>query len=285
MDSMTVAIEHRADLETISDDARDAAARSPRADEAQIDRSVKSGEGDVMAENNASAMPADEQIRLLKTQLDEALARENDLKSKLATTATRADSADALVQAHSVKVKELEAQIAAGAQAMETQAIAEQAKRADALEEELAALKSTREAEIQKEAEVRTKAIVMMGPQFRCDGQDAREIQATVIKKFAPDRGRERGEVGRVHRDPLRCALRRPRQDGALVRSCRRSPGDADRFAARGAHRREGRRRAASRPLEGRPEEVIEPSRASSSSSTPLNEGLVRGLRSQEIPP
>jgi hypothetical protein len=172
---------------SILDDARYAAARTERADEAQIDRSVKSGEGDVMAEKNASAMPADEQIRLLKTQLDEALVRENDLKSQLATTATRADSADAIVQARTVRIAELESQLASGAQAMETAAIAEQAQRADTLEEELATLKASREAEIQKEAEVRSKALVMMGPQFRCDGQDARQIQSAVIKKFAPD--------------------------------------------------------------------------------------------------
>jgi len=174
---------------TILDDNRYAAPRMQRADDLQIDRSRETTEGDVMADKPTpgSSMTPDEQIRLLKTQLDEATARANDLQSKLASAATRADSADALVQARTVRITELEAQIAAGAQAVETQAVQEQAERADALETELAQLKATREAEIQKEAQVRTKAIVMMGPEFRCDGQDARQVQATVIKKFAPD--------------------------------------------------------------------------------------------------
>lgn len=159
-----------------------------RMDVSQIDRSHEATESDVMAKESASgSMTTDEQIRLLKTQLDEATARANDLQSKLSTAETRADSADAIVQARNVRITELESTIAAGAQAAESAAIAEQAARADAAEEELAKLKASREGEIQKQAEVRAKAVVMMGAEFRCDGQDTREVQAAVIKKYAPE--------------------------------------------------------------------------------------------------
>jgi hypothetical protein len=69
---------------------------------------------------------------------------------------------------------------------METEAIAEQAQRADATEAELAKLRATRDEEIRKAAEVRVKAVTLMGHEFRVDGLTDRAIQATVIKKYAP---------------------------------------------------------------------------------------------------
>jgi hypothetical protein len=133
-----------------------------------------------------ATMSPEEQIRLLKQQLDDATKRSGELQSQLATTATRADAADALVQARNVRIVELEVQLANGAQAMETEAIKQQAERADAAEQALAELKATRETEIRKEAEVRTKATLLLGTEFRADGMSTRQIQATAIKKFAP---------------------------------------------------------------------------------------------------
>ena len=136
---------------------------------------------------STGSMSPEEQIRLLKQQADNATVLANELQTKLAAAETRADSAEANLQQRTVRVSELEAQLAAGSQAMETEAIKEHATRADAAEEKLESLEKAREADIQRSASVRTKAVVMMGAEFRCDGMSDRDVQAAVLKKFAPN--------------------------------------------------------------------------------------------------
>lgn len=132
------------------------------------------------------AMTLEEQVRALKAQLVDAEKKLGDQAIVLSTAQTRADSADAKLKTSEERIVELEQKLAAGASAIETEAVAAQATRADAAEKELAELKKNRETDIRNAAEVRVKAITVMGPEFRVDGMTERAIQSTVIKKFAP---------------------------------------------------------------------------------------------------
>lgn len=127
-----------------------------------------------------------EQIASLKVQLTEAEKTASLRKSELDQAVARADAADARTKTMEERLTALESQLAAGATALETEAIREHATRADSAEQALADLKASREEEIRKAAEVRVKAITVMGPEFRVDGMNERSIQVTVIKKFAP---------------------------------------------------------------------------------------------------
>lgn len=84
------------------------------------------------------------------------------------------------------RVAALERQIAAGATAVETEAVRAQSARADSLSVELAKLKSGLPEAIRAAAELRVRASAVMPPGWRFDGMDDRSIMAAVIMHFAP---------------------------------------------------------------------------------------------------
>jgi hypothetical protein len=136
--------------------------------------------------NQAMAdMTADEQVRALKLQLDESKKESSQRKDALDAATATSEASRAKIATLEGEVARLSGQLAAGATAMETEAIAKQAGRADAAETELAKLKAEREPDIRKAAEVRIKAMAMMGADFRVDGMKDRAIKSVVIKRFA----------------------------------------------------------------------------------------------------
>ena len=137
-------------------------------------------------ENPMPDMTADEQVRALKLRCDEADKTLTERKDALDTTTAERDALKGKVATLETQVTTLTAQIAAGAEAMQTEAIAQHAAARKDAEDKLASLQSTREAEIRKAAEVRIKAKAVMGSEFRLDGMPDRVIQCAVIKKFAP---------------------------------------------------------------------------------------------------
>lgn len=143
-------------------------------------------QGEVMSLKTDTEMSPDEQIRALKAQLDGVTKERDQRQDALTAAEAQRDAERAKVTTLTEKVTSLETQLAAGATAMETEAIAEQARRADSAELELSKLKATRETEIRKAAEVRAKAMTLMGPEFRVDDMSDRTIQSVVIKKYAP---------------------------------------------------------------------------------------------------
>lgn len=134
----------------------------------------------------ADDITAVEQVRALKFRTDELEKTLAERKDALDATITERDQALAKIKTLEEQVGRLNTQLAAGAKAMETEAIKIHAERADAADGELAKLKGSRDEDIRKAAEVRVKAQVILGPEYRCDGKPDREIQAAVIKKFAP---------------------------------------------------------------------------------------------------
>lgn len=131
-------------------------------------------------------MDKDEQIRALKLRCDEADKTMSERKDALDSATLERDQLRGKVATLETQVATLTAQAAAGATAMETEAIKTQATRADAAETKLAQLESTREAEIRRATEIRLKARAVMGSDFKTDGMPDRVVQCAVIKKFAP---------------------------------------------------------------------------------------------------
>lgn len=133
-----------------------------------------------------SDITADEQVRALKLRCDQ---NDADLKTRQdaldAATGER-DAAQAELKTLKERVVTLEAQIAAGHTALETEAIKSHSERADAAEATVQQMKANRETEIRVAAELRSKASAVMGDKFRPEGMTDRAIREIVIKKLAP---------------------------------------------------------------------------------------------------
>lgn len=134
----------------------------------------------------AITMDPEEQIRALKLRLDENDKTLTERKDALDTVTKERDELKARCDSLTEQVGALNTKLAAGATAMETEAIAKHAKRADDAEAKLNALEQSRPAEIRRAAELRLKAQAVMGADFRCDGMPDRAVQCAVIRKLAP---------------------------------------------------------------------------------------------------
>lgn len=137
------------------------------------------------AEENT--MTLEEQVRALKLQLDEATKATVERKDALDTAVTERDTAVAKVKTLGDEVEQLKARIATESAALEADAVAKLAARADAAEDKLKKIEDGREADIRKAAELRIKAGAIMGPDFRCDGKSDRDVQLAVIKHLSRD--------------------------------------------------------------------------------------------------
>lgn len=132
------------------------------------------------------AMDKDEQIRALKLRCDENDKTLTERKDALDAAARERDELKARCDSLTEQVAALNTKLAAGATAMETEAIAKHAKRADDAEAKLTALEQKRPDDIRRAAELRLKAQAVMGSDFRCDGMPDRAVQCAVIRKLAP---------------------------------------------------------------------------------------------------
>lgn len=137
-------------------------------------------------EERHDTMDPQEQIRALKLRCDENDVKAKERQDALDAATGERDAAQGEVKTLKERVSALEGQIAAGAQAMETEAVAAQRTRADAAEASLEQMRASREAEIRAAAELRIKAQAVMGDKFRCDGLSDRAIRELVVKKLAP---------------------------------------------------------------------------------------------------
>lgn len=120
---------------------------------AQIDRNNKSGElGDTM-----------------KT-LEEAKARIDELGGENTTLKTR--------------ITELEALVASGAQAAESEAVKKATERADAAEQKVARFDETFTTAVQARAKLEREAAAVLGAQVRLDGLTDRQIHELAVKRL-----------------------------------------------------------------------------------------------------
>lgn len=131
-------------------------------------------------------MTADEQVRALKLRCDQNDAELKTRQDALDAVTSERDAAQAEAKTLKETVAALQAQIAAGHTALETEAIKTHSQRADAAEATVQQMKANREAEIRAAAELRIKASAVMGDKFRPEGMSDRAIREIVIKKLAP---------------------------------------------------------------------------------------------------
>jgi hypothetical protein len=150
----------------------------------QIDQSGARREPLSMADNT----PPDpnEQIRLLTVRADQAesarAAVDSDLK------AARRDAAERSAQLKTAleRITALEAQIAAGASAVETEAIAKHVARADAAEAELARIKTEMPVLVSERAGLIARVGALVGSQMRLDSMSTRDLLAAGVKHMRP---------------------------------------------------------------------------------------------------
>ncbi len=137
-------------------------------------------------EERSDAMDKDEQIRALKLRCDQSDAELKTRQDALDAATGERDAAQAEAKTLKEQNAALQAQIAAGHTALETEAIKTHSQRADAAEATVQQMKANREAEIRAAAELRIKAQAVMGPKFSPMGMTDRAIREIVIKKLAP---------------------------------------------------------------------------------------------------
>jgi uncharacterized protein len=169
-----IAINHVA---TALDNARAGREAAARMDALAADEEI---------EERSDAMDKDEQIRALKLRCDQSDAEIKTRQDALDAANGERDGAQAEVKTLKERVAALEAQIAAGHTALETEAIKTHSQRADSAEATVQQMKANREAEIRAAAELRIKACAVMGDKFSPIGMPDRAIREIVIKKLAP---------------------------------------------------------------------------------------------------
>lgn len=166
-----------------------AATQMPRAD-GHFDRSGTHHESGPMATTPpAGTTPppdAAEQIRLLTVRADEADRVASERRDAIERTTRESDGLRAELATARERIATLEAQAAAGASALETAAIGEQRRRADAAERELSELRSGQPAQIRQRAGLIAKAQAVLGPDFRADGLTDREILVAGLRRLRP---------------------------------------------------------------------------------------------------
>lgn len=156
---------------------------SARADE--LDRP---GPGPEIGHMPTPVPPPDpsEQIRLLTVRADEADRIAATRHDALTTVTGERDGLRAELTTAKERVAALEAQIAAGAGAVENAAVHEQRTRADAAERELQKVRDQQPGMVRARASLVSKAQATIGPQFRCDSLTDREILVAGVRHLSP---------------------------------------------------------------------------------------------------
>lgn len=141
----------------------------------------------VPAEKRAGAgtiMETEEQIRSLKAQLAESEKLAKERMDALDEHQARADRAEARATTLEQQARELETRLAAGASALETDAIREQAERADRAETVVRDNEARFDAAVRERTATIRRALVVMGDEFNPDRMSSREIQSIVVKRL-----------------------------------------------------------------------------------------------------
>jgi hypothetical protein len=148
---------------------------APARADAEIDRLGRHAE--------SGSMDKDEQIRSLKAQLADAVAKLAPIETSATQATSRADAADATVVTLRAENGELRAQIAAAAQVVETEAIKRERIRADEAETTIRRLDAERDDAIQARAELERQVAIVV-PDLKMRGLPDRQIIATAVKRL-----------------------------------------------------------------------------------------------------
>lgn len=125
-----------------------------------------------------------EALRSLEAQRAEAEARANSAETQVNSEKLRADTAEGKIAVLEQEISDLKVKIAAGATAVETEAVVREKMRADQAEAKVIAFDKTYETRLRQRSALERKAAVVLGDDFRMDSLDDREIMATVVKKL-----------------------------------------------------------------------------------------------------
>lgn len=122
-----------------------------------------------------------EALRSLESQRAELETRAQQAETAVAAEKLRADTSDGKIVELEKRIQELEATIAAGSNAVESEAIAREATRADAAEKKVAEFDKRFEVRCRERAALVSKAQVII-PDVRLDDLSDRDIMSTVVK-------------------------------------------------------------------------------------------------------
>lgn len=145
---------------------------------------VRVDHDDAAPRRGVSTMDQEEQIRLLKDQLAEAKALNQSRQDAADQAIRRAEMAEAKVAPYQERIAELEQVIAEGATTVETAAIAREKVRADEAEEAIRRFDERFEQGVRDRANLMHRAGLVMGPSFRMDDMNARQIHEAVIRRL-----------------------------------------------------------------------------------------------------
>lgn len=151
--------------------------------DAQIDRLGGGGERGRMA--NASP-DIQEQNRLLTVRADELEAARAQLNTDVQAARADADALRAELTTTKERVAALEAQVAAGAAAVETVALTEQRKRADAAELEVAKIRQSIPELVRKRASLVARVDAIINKGMRFDSMSDRDVLIAGIRHLRP---------------------------------------------------------------------------------------------------
>lgn len=123
-------------------------------------------------------------LRSLEAQRADAETRLATAEATAAAEKLRADTADGKIIELEAQISELNVKIAAGATAVESEAILAEKHRADQAEAQIAEFDKTYENRVRERVELVRKAEVILGHEFRTDSLSDREIMASVVKRL-----------------------------------------------------------------------------------------------------
>lgn len=125
-----------------------------------------------------------ETIRSLNAQLEEAKREAQNQRERADSATVRADTEHGQVLQLQTQLSDARAQLAAQTTATNSEALDRERQRADAAEKKVARFDATIDRRVRERAQLLADARVIMGPDFRCDDLDDRQIRAAVVKRL-----------------------------------------------------------------------------------------------------
>lgn len=156
---------------------------------ANVDQSPTRGDSSRMTAPIKTPDPA-EQIRLLTVRADDAERAAAERRDALEAATREREGLRAELTTVREQVTTLQARLDAGAAAVETAAVIEQRRRADAAEQELATLRNSQPSLIRARATLIARAQAVLGPDARADALTSmsdRDILGNAIRRMRPN--------------------------------------------------------------------------------------------------
>jgi hypothetical protein len=189
LDSLDVRYAHeRTDETQESDETAEPVIRQDVIDAASrdFDRHMGSAARTRRGESMPDIKP-EEQIALLNTKIGELEQARAAAEVEVKTQRARADEMEQKARTEAERVAERDAQIAAGADAVETAAVRKLQDRLDEVEREATELKASIPVQVAKRAELVGKAKALFGPAYRTDSLSDQQVEEAIIRKLRPN--------------------------------------------------------------------------------------------------